>query len=42
MRGQHEHLVVVVAAHDALGEPERVAQHERGRREHAPAAAAEA
>ena len=39
---QHEDLVLVVAAHDLLGEPERVAQHERGRREPAAAAAAEA
>ena len=29
------------AGDDALGEPERVAQHERGRCQHAPAAAAE-
>ena len=39
---QHQDLVLVVAADDALGEPERVAQHERGRREPAAAAAAEA
>ena len=32
----------MVAAHDLLGEPERVAQHERGRREPPAAAAAEA
>ena len=38
---QHEHLVVVAAGQHALGEPERVAQDERGRGQHAPAAAAE-
>ena len=38
---QHEHLVAGGAGHDALGEPERVAQHERRRREPAAPAAAE-
>ena len=38
---EHEQLVGLAAGDHALGEPERVAQHERGRRQHAPAAAAE-
>ena len=38
---QHEDLVGAVAGDHALGEPERVAQHERGRRQPAAPAAAE-
>ena len=38
---QHEDLVGAVPGDDALGEPERVAQHERGRRQPAAPAAAE-
>ena len=38
---EHEDLVAVGAGDDALGEAERVAQDERGRREPAPAAAPE-
>ena len=38
---EHEHLVGLAAGDHPLGEAERVAQHERGRRQQAPAAAAE-
>jgi hypothetical protein len=38
---QHQHLVGVGAGQHALGQPERIAQHERRRRQRAPAAAAE-
>ena len=38
---QHQQLVADGAGDDALGEPERVAEHERGRREPAAPAAAE-
>ena len=38
---EHEHLVGARPGEHALRQPERVAQHQRRRREHAPAAAAE-